>query len=276
MSLTPAMVRKIAAVQAAAPSLKKGERNEGAGFNFVGIDTFYEKIAALALEHGLIWKTVEEGIELMPTHTGELVCAQKFRFDLMDAETGDVDEGYSHLTILAPFSDAQTAGISLSYADKAFMRSAFKIVTGEKDADHMAKPRGRSAPPQPSKAEVAQNNAADPLPELEDEPKAEEPKPEKVKGGAKAAKAEDTPPWEGDEAEDKSAEWKAIGDALMAKLNKCKTAADLEQFRVDEQGEINKLKVASKTDADADEQKERVQKLFSAKYEEYGQDEEEE
>lgn len=273
MTLTPAMVRKIAAVQAAAPSLKKGERNEGAGFNFVSIDSFYEKIASLALENGLTWVNKEEGIELVPLPDGQLVVAQKFSASLLDTEDGTVADDFFRLTVPAPFSDAQTAGISLSYFDKALMRATFKVVTGEKDADHMAKPRGKTA--KPSKAEVSATNAADPLPELEDETGAES-KPEKaVKKATKIekAKAEDAPPWEGDEAEDKSAEWKAIGDALMAKLNKCKTAADLEQFRVDEQGEINKLKVAAKTDADADAEKERVQKLFSAKYDEYGEDE---
>jgi hypothetical protein len=263
------MVKKVAAVQAAAPSLKKGERNEGAGFNFVGIDTFYEQIASLALDKGLTWVTVEDGIELVPTTTGEILVCQKFHADLLDTEDGTVAENFFCLTIPAPFSDAQTAGISLSYFDKALMRSLFKVVTGEKDADHMVRKRTSK----PSKAETAKANAEDPLPELDEEPKAEEPKPEKVKKASKA-KVEVTPPWEGDEAEDKSAEWKAIGDALMAKLNKCKTAADLEQFRVDEQGEINKLKTASTTDADADAEKQRVQKLFSAKYDEYSEEEE--
>ena len=34
-----------------------------------------------------------------------------------------------------PIQGAQTAGSALSYADKLFMRSAFKVVTGESDAD---------------------------------------------------------------------------------------------------------------------------------------------
>jgi hypothetical protein len=266
------MVRKVAAVQAAAPSLKKGERSD-AGFNFVGIDAFYEKVASVALENGLSWVTVEDGIEIMPMPTGEVLVCQKFHADLLDTEDGTVAEDFFRLTIPAPFSDAQTAGISLSYFDKALMRSLFKVVTGEKDADHMARPRGNKAS-KPSKAEVSAANEADPLPDLDDQPDPN--KADKVKQAARPKKAEKQAESQAeDDSPDVSSQWKVIGDTLMAKLNTCKTSADLEQFRVDEQGEINKLKVASKTDADADEQKERVQKLFSAKYEEYGQDEEE-
>jgi hypothetical protein len=38
-------------------------------------------------------------------------------------------------TIYHPFTGAQTSGSSMSYAEKLFMRSVFKIQTGEGDAD---------------------------------------------------------------------------------------------------------------------------------------------
>lgn len=259
MTISRNIQQKVVEVTDKAPSLKKTERNDDARFNFVGIDGFYEQIARLANDLGLNWATVEEGIELMPLADGQLVVAQKFRFDLFDSEFGDVAEGYSRLTIISPFSDAQTAGISLSYADKAFMRSAFKVVTGEKDADHMAKPRGRKVEAKP---EPRQERPQEPKEARQAEEKAKPP-PEK-KAAQKPAKAAEaaSPATEGAEA-------KAIVDSLISKLNEVTDTAGLDQFRIDEQGDLTRIKnLAAESEAAAAEL-DRVQALYREMYDKF-------
>ncbi len=264
MTLTPAMVKKIAAVQAAAPSLKKGERNEGAGFNFVGIDTFYEQVASVALEKGLTWVAVEDGIELVPMPTGELVVCQKFHANLLDTEDGTVAEDFFRLTVPAPFSDAQTAGISVSYFDKALMRSVFKVVTGEKDADHMAKKKGQKAPP------------AEPLPELEDESDTQDAKDAQKKkpGRPPKAKEEKAEVAKLDEPKADEPNWEAISEFLLERLDECESAGDLEAFRNDQAGEINKLKKGAAESEDADTELQKVQNKFKTLLNKYDPEDE--
>lgn len=265
MPITKSMLEKIKQITDEAPSLKKGERNEGAGFNFVGIDTFYERVARLANDIGLNWVNVEEGIEIIPIGD-QVIVLQKFRLDLFDTETGDVAEGFFKLTVPAPFSDAQTAGISLSYFDKAFMRSTFKVVTGEKDADHMAKPRDKAPP---KKQEPRQE-----VPESKPEPKAmkskeadsERPDPseQKPKGKPGRPKKAEQPA---------SNEWEIIADRLIERIEECESSSDLAQFRIDEQGDINTLKAASETNEEAAAARKRTQEKFSEYFEKFTEEE---
>lgn len=262
--------RKMVAAALAAPSLKKEERNNEAKFNFVGIDRFYSDVAKVLHDMGIGWKTVEVGIDLIPhAYQQEMIVLQKFRFDVWDSESGEYQEGYSFLTIPAPFSDAQTAGISLSYADKAFLRTSLKIVTGEKDADHFAKAKGK-----PNKAEVAQANTDDPLPELDESSKdAKQAEPETKK--KPTTRKTDKPAAEaaGEAASDQFA---VIADRLLDLISGLESASECEQFRVDQQGDINVLKTAAKTNPEAEKQKNRVQEAYSAKYDEFSPPEEEE
>lgn len=253
MTLSRNIQAKIQEVTAKAPSLKKGDYSPEAGFKFVGIDQFYEEVASLANSIGLNWLTVEEGVELVPL-ADQVIVLQKFRVDLFDADSGDVAEGAFKLTIPAPFSDAQTAGISLSYLDKCFMRATFKVVTGEKDADHLAKKKPAKVPAK------SQEPVQD---EVEEEPVQQK----KLRGRPpKAAQAEeDSPPWEDQGKPETVNEFKAIADGLLQRLEKLSTTEELDQFRVDEEGQINQLKKA-KGDPEADKQMDRVQREYKAMY----------
>lgn len=127
------------------PSLKKGERNQHGGYNYVSIDDYYEKVAKIAATNGVTWKAREVSSEVITV--GEkadrngnvipvLALKTKYEFDLMTGFVGDgFHSNFFSCTILHPLQGAQTAGSSLSYADKLFMRTVFKVVTGEGDAD---------------------------------------------------------------------------------------------------------------------------------------------
>ena len=114
------------------PSLRKGDRNAYAKYDFVGIDTFLEKIPPIAAKHGIFWQPRELNYEIVGKDNNYV--ATTYAFDLMYKDGTCLPE-YGKITVIHPIQGAQTAGSSLAYAEKMFCRFAFKIVTGEEDAD---------------------------------------------------------------------------------------------------------------------------------------------
>lgn len=114
-------------------SLAKDDRNPHFKFNYVPIDDFYEKVAGVAFEEGLMWRLFESA---PVTSAGGMFVIQ-YSVDLFyEEETHPWDK----ITIMHPPQGAQTAGAARSYAEKIFMRHLFKIVTGEPDSDGTAQP----------------------------------------------------------------------------------------------------------------------------------------
>jgi hypothetical protein len=113
--------------------LVKDMSNEFAKFKYVPIDSYYAAIPPLALKHGLFWRCRE-------TEVGGEGKTFKFQyaFDLIH-EGGATVEGYDIVTIYHPAQGAQSSGSARSYADKLFMRTAFKCVTGEKDSEFFSR-----------------------------------------------------------------------------------------------------------------------------------------
>ena len=109
--------------------LVKDMSNEFAKFKYVPIDSYYAAIPPLALKHGLFWRCRET--EVNAEGKTFKFC---YSFDLFH-ESGATVEGYVVVTIFHPAQGAQSSGSARSYADKLFMRTAFKCVTGEKDSE---------------------------------------------------------------------------------------------------------------------------------------------
>jgi hypothetical protein len=132
--MTPNIAAAMIKIAQAVPQLGKADRNAFAKYNYVSIDKYYEGIAKLAAANGIMWqpREIHTAIESNVGKDGALRIT--YAFDLYH-ESGDAIEEFSKFTILHPIQGAQTAGSALSYADKLFMRSAFKVVTGEQDAD---------------------------------------------------------------------------------------------------------------------------------------------
>lgn len=118
-------------------SLRKGEQNAHGGYAYVPIDSFYELAAPKILANGLTWKIREiasEMIEVQGRQRMENAVRTTYEVDLMH-ENGELMQGFFRATITHPLQGAQTAGSSMSYLDKLFIRTTFHVVTGEKDAD---------------------------------------------------------------------------------------------------------------------------------------------
>lgn len=113
--------------------LIKNQYNPHGKYPYVGIDAFYQYVASKAAEHGLSWKAREQ--EFIVVDAGKSVMAKAlYDIDLFHESGVDAPE-YSRITIIHPIQGAQTVGSMVSYLDKAFMRQAFKLATGEKGSD---------------------------------------------------------------------------------------------------------------------------------------------
>ena len=132
--MTPNIAVAMMKIAQAVPQLGKADRNAFAKYNYVSIDKYYETIAKLAAANGIMWQPREISTVVEREIGKDGALRITYAFDLYH-ESGDSIEEFSKFTILHPIQGAQTAGSALSYADKLFMRSAFKVVTGESDAD---------------------------------------------------------------------------------------------------------------------------------------------
>lgn len=197
--MTPELAQLISDVGAKIPTLAKTTRNGDAGFNYVSIDGYYEKVAPILREAGLIWVIDEEGFELIPNVYGEHWCRFEYMMTLFHTIGLDTDDGIEtpsfslRLSLIHPFQGAQTTGSAMSYAEKIFLRTLFKIVTGEPDADAFARGKGKRAAVKAYTQTVMQQAAeegdefteatpvADPETPVEQVEPKEEPAPKKMK-----------------------------------------------------------------------------------------------
>lgn len=110
--------------------------NQHGGYTYVSIDKYYQTIGKIANDAGLVWRTREIAFDFLEGQgrsRDRTYVKAKFAYDLYHGDHAFPD--YMTVTILNPIDGAQTTGQLYSYADKVFMRVAFCVVTGEKDAD---------------------------------------------------------------------------------------------------------------------------------------------
>jgi len=113
--------------------------NPHSDYTYVSIDAYYERVIPIACDCGLVWRTREvnwDFVEGMGRGKDRTYVKARFQFDLFADGAAALD--YMTITVISPLEGAQTSGQLFSYADKVFMRVAFGIATGEKDADHNA------------------------------------------------------------------------------------------------------------------------------------------
>ncbi len=162
--------------------LGKEGRNTFQDYSYVSIDKYYEIVAQAARANDLSWFCKEVGSELVDMGGGKRAIKFDYVFTLFYG-TGEVVPAYDRISIYHPLQGAQTSGSAASYAEKLFMRKAFKVVTGEEDADAADQSYGGGVECVPENTEGAPagekqpaENAAEALPPstpvVEDPPKA--------------------------------------------------------------------------------------------------------
>ena len=117
------------------PSLKKESRNNSGGYNFVGIDEYYATVSKIAAKNGIAWTIREESVgEIQYVGPKERAVA-RFTYAADVYFGGIIYNDFWKGSVIHPYQGAQTSGSALSYADKMFQRTTFKVQTGEGDAD---------------------------------------------------------------------------------------------------------------------------------------------
>jgi hypothetical protein len=127
--IPPEIAEALQAASAEMPDLRKGEQNKYANYAYASIDDFYREVVPVMLRHGLTWRTRQISYTVEPKH-----IVAEYEMDLIH-RGGAMLPNYFNCTIVHPLAGAQTSGSALSYAEKIFMRSVFKVATGEPDAD---------------------------------------------------------------------------------------------------------------------------------------------
>ena len=129
-TLTDALVSTTLSI----PSLKKADYNKHGNYAFVSIDKFYEAVGAIAAKNGIAWTVREESVGEIQYVGPKQNPVVRFTFAADVYFGGMIYNDFWKGSIIHPYQGAQTAGSALSYADKIFMRTTFKVQTGEGDA----------------------------------------------------------------------------------------------------------------------------------------------
>lgn len=161
-SMPPKVSGAINAVMKAMKRLEKGETNKHGGYRFASVDDFYDTVRPLMAEAGLIVGSDEDGFEIINTGTPDKPSnwlKLSFLFNLSHAD-GETWAHTPRRTIMVNASmGSQAFGAAQSYAEKQYLRSLFKISTGDPDADsqpHEQLPERRHIePPKPTLAQRA-------------------------------------------------------------------------------------------------------------------------
>jgi hypothetical protein len=158
-NLPKEMAEAVLLVMQELKSLAKTGRNDHGRYNFAPVDDFYDAVHDLLPKYGLLPTADEVDSELVPMETATFdskgnPTAKKVAIWIKSTwifklnHNGVTSEGFRRI-VWVPTAGPQTAGIAQSYADKNFMRSLFKIRTGEYELDDMApEPHGTPVKPE--------------------------------------------------------------------------------------------------------------------------------
>ena len=183
------IVKAICTVQDAMQAVKKSQKNQFGGYAYASTDDIYAALSLKMAEAGLVSFCLEEGepeIKVVTKETldkkGEKVSVTKqwlkatYTF-ILATEQDTWTDPRAKRSLFIEVTGPQTFQASQSYAEKSWLRSMFKIATGDMDLDGLPqegddeteggpKRRGRAKKPKPEV--VTSTNGADkkPLPPL--------------------------------------------------------------------------------------------------------------
>lgn len=137
------IVQAICKIQATVDAVKKSNRNSHGGYNFASTDDVYAALTRKMGEVGLICLSMEEECEVKRVEVerkGEKVTAQwarvVYRFVLATSDATWTDAN-ARRTIYIQVTGPQTFQAAQSFCEKAYLRSMFKLPTGDLDLDAM-------------------------------------------------------------------------------------------------------------------------------------------
>ena len=174
--MPPEIAQAIVGVMGEISSLSKDQRNKHNNYDYVSVDAFYAAVGPLMAKHGLIILVDEAGHIIRVSENDKKTEWLEVQYAIVLIHSGGATWGrnLSRTAFVPAAMGAQAFGAAQSYVEKTFLRSLFKIPTGEDDSDAMeqqplprgGRPSAQAATPE-QKAAAAENFTTDYLRDLQ-------------------------------------------------------------------------------------------------------------
>lgn len=140
--MPPSVVRAIAEIQTSMASVKRDGRNGHGGYEYASTDAIYAALSVKMGQSGLAMITLEDepeikiidGVDKSGNPKKDKWCKFSFQF-VLATEEGTWTDARCRRSLFIQITGAQTFMAAQSYAEKSFLRSLFKIPTGDLDLD---------------------------------------------------------------------------------------------------------------------------------------------
>lgn len=147
----PSIVKAVCEVQAGMEAVKKDQYNKHGGYNFASTDSIYAELTRRLAAAGLMILCLEDeqpeikryDVQVFNDRRNEMETKTQqwmrvsFSFVIATSEATWTDPR-SRRSMFIQINGPQTFQAAQSYAEKSFMRSLFKIPTGDHDLDSVA------------------------------------------------------------------------------------------------------------------------------------------
>ncbi len=139
-AIPASIVKAICAVMTTVEAVKKSQKNQHGGWMFSSTDDIYAALTRKLGEVGLAIITLESEIDIVEgkEKDGKASRWLKATYNFILATETDIwEHQLAKRTVMTPISGPQTFQAAQSYCEKAFLRSVFKLPTGDVDLDAM-------------------------------------------------------------------------------------------------------------------------------------------
>jgi hypothetical protein len=115
--------------------LKKGDKNDHGKYAYVSVDDVKDHVRPILAKHGLHVSVSEVAFEMLGVESRSgITTSARISYDITLRHVSGEVLPADRITIVLPYTGAQTAGAARSYAVKEWMKSTLLVSTGEKDA----------------------------------------------------------------------------------------------------------------------------------------------
>jgi len=140
--IPPSIVKAIAEIQSSVASVKRDGRNAHGGYDFASTDAVYAALSNKMGQAGLMMVTLEDEPEIKVLDAtdkqGKAIKQKWARFSyqfVLATDDGTWTDAACRRSIFVQILGPQTHMAAQSYCEKAFLRSLFKLPTGDLDLD---------------------------------------------------------------------------------------------------------------------------------------------
>ena len=133
------IVRAICQIMVTVEAVKKSQKNQHGGYMFASTDDIYAALTRKMGEVGLILLSLEDRAEIKRVEKDGKVAQwmhAEFSF-VLATETDTWSDPRAKRTLFLQVTGPQTFQAAQSFAEKAYMRSLFKLPSGDMDLDSM-------------------------------------------------------------------------------------------------------------------------------------------